>query len=145
MVATGGRLPESLPDRLTGGAAHFRPTVAAFDVAGIIGSGRHTVERLRGVPAAFDVRHGLPADRRHTVAAFDLKPDGLPMVADGCPLPAMSNGCHGRTADRARTLPARFPRSPFGGCVFRRRVIYFSALPVQREVRSPNGDTVNAG
>ena len=35
MVATGGRLPESLPDRLTGGAAHFLPTVAAFDVAGI--------------------------------------------------------------------------------------------------------------
>ena len=35
MVATGGRLPESLPDRLTGGAANFRPTVERLPASGV--------------------------------------------------------------------------------------------------------------
>ena len=68
---------------------------------------------------------------------------------------ARSNGCGvfdggGLTggARSPRSNGRRFRRGRFSrrtACAFRRRVIYFPALPVQVEVRSPNGDTVNAG
>ena len=126
MVATGGRLPESLPDRLTGGAAHFRPTVAAFDVAGIIGSGRHTVATAcpRDIPesiprtvAAFRCSpESLTGGAARTVAARLALPDRSPAGIIGSGRHTVATACRNfRTADRrerlrgvpaARTLPA---------------------------------------
>ena len=82
-------------------------------------------------------------------AAFDG--GGVPMFAGIADRPDASGGAvdgGGARSNGGRLARAHFRRGRFlrrTACAFRRRVLYFAPLPVQVEVRSPNGDTAHAG